>query len=186
MRFQRTGTTSAVSVEQQIRDSESRSARVAAEVERQLGCRCSETELRYRVQSNGVKQYVRQCTDCGKWSSALRQATLGTREMAGALPLDRSLYEAYRGKRNRLWQRLYDDERAESTEQFWAHYSAYLNTPGWRAKAARVLERDGHLCQACLRAKATQVHHLTYDHVFDEFLWELAAVCTACHERLHG
>jgi hypothetical protein len=29
------------------------------------------------------------------------------------------------------------------------------------------------------------VHHLTYAHVFNEFLFELMAVCDECHDRLH-
>ena len=33
---------------------------------------------------------------------------------------------------------------------------------------------------------ATQAHHLTYEHMGDEFLWELKAVCRPCHERWHG
>ncbi|MCK1357156.1 MULTISPECIES: hypothetical protein [unclassified Bradyrhizobium] len=34
--------------------------------------------------------------------------------------------------------------------------------------------------------KATQVHHLTYKHIFREFVFELIAVCDECHSRLHS
>ena len=36
-----------------------------------------------------------------------------------------------------------------------------------------------------MKNKATQVHHLTYQHVFAEFAFELVAVCDECHARLH-
>lgn len=52
------------------------------------------------------------------------------------------------------------------------------------AKRARVLLRAGRKCEGC-GEEATQVHHLTYEHVFEEFLFELIAVCRGCHERLH-
>jgi hypothetical protein len=45
--------------------------------------------------------------------------------------------------------------------------------------------RANNLCEGCGRRRAAQVHHLTYDHVFDEFLWELIAICDECHSRVH-
>jgi len=33
---------------------------------------------------------------------------------------------------------------------------------------------------------ATEVHHLTYQHVGHEFLFELVAICRECHTRWHG
>jgi 5-methylcytosine-specific restriction endonuclease McrA len=33
--------------------------------------------------------------------------------------------------------------------------------------------------------RATQVHHTTYKHVGNEFLWELRAICDECHDRFH-
>jgi hypothetical protein len=29
------------------------------------------------------------------------------------------------------------------------------------------------------------VHHLSYDNLGDEPLWELRAVCTSCHDKIH-
>lgn len=77
--------------------------------------------------------------------------------------------------------------RAERT----ARYHAYLKSPEWRAKRLMVLERAKHLCEGCLERRATQVHHETYEHAGHEFtggefLWELRAICDACHERLHA
>lgn len=65
-------------------------------------------------------------------------------------------------------------------------YAAYLVTPEWRERARLVMERANYLCEGCRKSRATEVHHITYDHVCAEFLWELYAVCGSCHARFHG
>jgi 5-methylcytosine-specific restriction endonuclease McrA len=65
-------------------------------------------------------------------------------------------------------------------------YNAYLQGDEWRAKRVLVLRRADWTCEGCGNARATQVHHTTYDHAGNEFLWELVAVCDECHERFHG
>lgn len=64
-------------------------------------------------------------------------------------------------------------------------YRHYLNSPEWAEKRAAVLKRSKGICEGCLAEPATQVHHLTYDHIYDELLWELVAVCRRCHEKAH-
>jgi hypothetical protein len=46
------------------------------------------------------------------------------------------------------------------------------------------MERDGDICQSCGVAVATQVHHLTYKHIFEEPLFDLVAICDECHEMV--
>src|SRR5262249_177304 len=74
----------------------------------------------------------------------------------------------------------------ERNDEWWARYDAYITSEKWRELRAAVMERCGGLCEGCRDSRATQVHHLTYGHFRHEFLWELAAVCRACHERVHG
>jgi hypothetical protein len=76
-------------------------------------------------------------------------------------------------------------EAKEESERWWREYNVYLLSVAWREKRAHVLERAGYKCEGCGVARATQVHHLTYKHVRNEFLFELKAVCDACHERAH-
>jgi 5-methylcytosine-specific restriction endonuclease McrA len=64
-------------------------------------------------------------------------------------------------------------------------YNKYLQSDDWKAKRGKVLERCDGLCEGCREAPATQVHHLTYNHVGDELLYELVGICDACHERVH-
>lgn len=68
---------------------------------------------------------------------------------------------------------------------FKREYDIYLKTPGWRARRAKVMKRANGICEGCLERQATQVHHLTYGHVFEEFMFELVAVCDECHARVH-
>lgn len=65
-------------------------------------------------------------------------------------------------------------------------YREYLKSDQWLHRRDLVLERDQYKCQACLCNKATQVHHLTYNHVYEEFMYELTSVCESCHRRIHG
>ena len=74
--------------------------------------------------------------------------------------------------------------RTAKQEEWWAKYNAYLCSPEWIAKRGAVLKRDSWLCQSCLSRPATQVHHLTYDHAFNEPLFDLVSVCKTCHGRL--
>jgi hypothetical protein len=68
---------------------------------------------------------------------------------------------------------------------FWVNYNKYLLTDKWQNKRLKVLQRDKYLCQACLTNKATQLHHLTYERVFDEPLFDLVSICVPCHDKLH-
>lgn len=76
--------------------------------------------------------------------------------------------------------------RQEQNAQWHAWYEQYLRTPQWLSRRAKVMERANGICEGCMVERATQVHHVTYEHVGDEFLWELRAICRSCHERLHA
>jgi 5-methylcytosine-specific restriction endonuclease McrA len=63
-------------------------------------------------------------------------------------------------------------------------YKRYMNSPGWKHKRLQTLKRDGYLCQACLKATATEVHHKSYLHFSHEPLFDLVSVCGPCHAFL--
>src|SRR5205807_4467434 len=65
-------------------------------------------------------------------------------------------------------------------------YASYLQSDAWREKREMVFARSGGLCEGCRLKRAVQVHHLTYEHLGNELLWELAAVCLDCHNMVHG
>lgn len=137
-------------------------------------CRHERAELRRWTLKNGAVHYVKQCLLCGEkvGSAVPHHLVRGT-----VADFDAALREDDQA----AWDRFYELRRAE----FWRWYEQYLEGPEWRALRAKALERDRGICQGC-GAHASQVHHLTYANVGAEFLFELIAICRACHERLHA
>lgn len=86
---------------------------------------------------------------------------------------------------NERRQRRYEEERARQDREWWAWYNRYLQTPEWRERRRRVMARANGICEGCGEREATQVHHLTYTRVGHEMLFDLVAVCDACHRTIH-
>ena len=81
--------------------------------------------------------------------------------------------------------RMEREQRQEAENQkWWNWFREYLRSPEWSRRRRLVLERARGICEACGQRQATEVHHLTYDHVGNEPLFDLAAICHACHEAL--
>lgn len=134
---------------------------------------------------NDTVHYGLQCQHCGKWTPK-KKAALSMVEIEGAIEYDEEISKRYwRQQMDSLAEQREQEER-QRKQEFFAKYSVYLRSEKWRNKRARVLERDNHLCQACLKRPATQVHHKTYEHVFDEPLFDLVSICDVCHEAIHN
>ena len=142
------------------------------------------TVVRAPVQGGGV-QYVRQCDLCGeKVGSPISQRD--RRAEFGEPPMfDAGIREAHRAARDGAVQAVHDWHSAAWGEQV-ARYHAYLGSDAWRSMRERALVRAGGVCEGCLSATATEVHHLTYTHVGNELAFQLVAVCDACHKVCHG
>lgn len=75
------------------------------------------------------------------------------------------------------------------------NYKEYLKSPEWQAKRKAVFERALKnaksnnrfgTCEKCgyqPYKPCLQVHHLTYEHVYDERLEELQLLCPRCHKE---
>lgn len=136
-----------------------------------------------RTHKDGSRHYVRQCDRCGRQAhQALPEPTAyalsGGKEPP---PLDEGRYKAWCSARR--------DEiavaEAKTKKLSDAEYNRYLASPEWAAKRKLVLARSRGMCEGCGVARATDVHHLSYLHRYDEFLFELLAVCRSCHLKLH-
>lgn len=64
-------------------------------------------------------------------------------------------------------------------------YHEYLNSPEWKEKRKLALERDNFICQHCKNATAEDVHHISYDKIYNEPLYDLLSVCRTCHHEIH-
>lgn len=147
-------------------------------------CEHLQTATTRRTISNGATQVVKQCANCGRAVSApLPHSSVPVVE---ALPeFDVSLLERSQARQREEWEsRRAENDSARAARH--DEYSAYLLTPQWMAKRLKALERDGYMCQGCLNARATEVHHTTYSHLGAELLFQLISLCSNCHEWLHA
>lgn len=149
-------------------------------------CSHSETILCKRKVGRGAIQALHQCKKCGeRVGDFISHSKLG-RISVHELPdwseeLFKNSREHLASQTQEAWQKL----KVKEIDSKIRDYDEYLNSPEWRKKADLVLKRDRHICQSCLENRATQVHHLSYFHIFEEPLFESVAVCPNCHERLH-
>lgn len=136
-------------------------------------CQHARSEFRRRTISGGSIQVLRQCLDCG--------LSVGnpTKQIQGAT------YPAWDGMLAEAYQSARQGARGESEQMFWPPYNRYLATDAWRRKREQVIERCGDLCEGCRSAPVGHVHHLTYEHVGRELLFELVGLCVPCHDVAH-
>lgn len=127
--------------------------------------RCVNATLYREVKSNGAACFVFRCEECGSRSSEIARDLIGP-SFADTLP---------------EWDRGKDDKFSKA---WWDWYDCYLESPEWKRRRDLVMERAGGRCEGCRENSATQVHHLTYENVGHELLWELVAVCRGCHKLI--
>lgn len=147
--------------------------------ERPKDCEHETTELRRRVVANGAIQYVHQCLTCGK---SMNQPVAHSKVRGNPPAFDEALEGEYIERRAAEFDAYHAARKAE----FDGEYGVYLRSPEWAKRRALVMKRCGGVCEGCMERPATQVHHLTYDHVGDELLFELVGICRECHEKVHA
>lgn len=64
-------------------------------------------------------------------------------------------------------------------------YINYLKSAKWRKKREELFKVRGKLCERCGGDNIIQVHHITYDTLFDENLDHLEVLCKCCHIKHH-
>lgn len=140
-------------------------------------------ELRRRKYANGIVHFVYQCLWCGASGRSIKKEQALEAGGAGAPEFDDGL-------RDRYWEEAREQRSAEweaGRQQRRDEYQDYLRSPQWRRKRERRLAMDRWQCQARLDGcveRATEVHHLTYDHRYNEPLFDLVSVCRPCHRRI--
>lgn len=135
----------------------------------------------------GGFQLRKQCMTCGCiQGQSLKKADYPNHqrfELTNKLRHDQYLDLRYKEGADRKAQYIaYFNKNRESAKL--RQYDNYLQSPEWANKRQLVLQRDNFICQCCLQPKATQVHHLTYTHLYNEPLFELVAICVPCHESI--
>lgn len=154
-----------------------------------LECSCKNTAIRLRTQRNGIQIYALQCLDCGRQIRAVSKNAPEVLEMPERMPFDDGLHTRWMEKQRELRAESAPAVEAIQTArqiERRADYQAYLLTTDWRLKRQAVLTRADNWCEGCRARQATEVHHTTYKHIFNEFLFELVALCSECHRRFHA
>ena len=145
------------------------------------------SETRYMRHCRQIK---RQCVTCGQsTSNALPHSEFTTDQIKSLPDFDNDLRDE--------WWKKSTQERKQGAEEIAEEckrrledrklfYLSHLSSKKWQAKRRRVIEREKNLCQGCRLAPIEEVHHLSYDHLGDELLFELAGLCAECHRKTHG
>lgn len=159
---------------------------------------CDHSRREFRQQTNTVGQqcFYWQCLDCNTYQQIARAKlpegiAIDDLQKVDRTPRINEWRAAYYEEDSRicgkydqlLEERLQEDRVLDSEARVF--YSDYMQSNEWYTKRELVLARDNYVCQGCLKRRATQVHHLTYEHLGVEFMWELLSICDECHSRLH-
>lgn len=150
---------------------------------------CDSPDLHHvkQIISGGGIQVKKQCKNCGQVTSN----PIGgfSKEDREKLPLLNAYLRDDRYEQTSTYTRqFYQTISEKRLEKKRAKYNDYLKTPEWKKKSTEVLKRDNHLCQSCLDAFATQVHHKSYqleDLSGNVPAFDLVAICTPCHDKIH-
>ncbi|MEP7348865.1 MAG: hypothetical protein ABI668_02810 [Sphingorhabdus sp.] len=150
----------------------------------QSDCAHPEYAMRKVKPSNGSWMYRNQCVNCGRPNGQwVKKSLIPNADVISQAPLDQlAAYEKQRySELKQIRQQHFETQAGRGN----AEYAAYLSSPAWKAKRQKVLVRANGRCEGCGENSATQVHHLTYQHIYNGFLWELVAICDGCHDRVH-
>jgi len=66
-------------------------------------------------------------------------------------------------------------------------YKAYLLSNEWKQIRIDLLTIRGNKCERCnKKSNRLQVHHLTYERIYNENQEDLILLCGICHQKAHG
>jgi 5-methylcytosine-specific restriction endonuclease McrA len=150
-------------------------------------CEHEMTELRRRVNKAGGVTIIEQCLRCGGYVSAVKKTSV--RHWWTLNKWDQALVDAWNCKLREYWaekSKAFEEERERENEDWWRRYHEHINSEKWGQIRLRRLKKANFVCEGCGVRVASQVHHLTYKRLGDEMLFDLVAVCEACHEKIHG
>lgn len=140
-----------------------------------------------RVAIKGGSEQIRmQCIICGEpLGSPVKRSEAGdiTRLRVGTT---QEQYEYAALRRKQVEQIKLKYFQIQSRPGYGSNeYDDYLLSDEWKAKRNAVIRRASGICEGCGQADAEVVHHLHYDNIYHEWLWDLVALCRPCHSRCH-
>jgi len=149
-------------------------------------CEHRNREYRFKILSNGARAIYNQCVLCGDKGPMVKKDLVPVDVIESMSEVDEGIIKTHSEKINNYANALNDALKSLEKQDRKEKYYEYLESPEWKHKRLKVLNRDRHVCQCCLEKTATIVHHLTYAHIYNEPLFELVSVCAECHEKIHN
>jgi 5-methylcytosine-specific restriction endonuclease McrA len=147
-------------------------------------CDHSANALRERILNDGGTAWYKQCLNCGRAASQAikRQPNQEIEKWDVNLV---KVFDDKIDKQKKALEKIFISRTAEIQTGSSRSYEDYLQSEVWREKRLLVLQRDNFICQGCLKVSATEVHHLNYEDVPNELLFDLISLCSSCHKRAH-
>lgn len=133
-----------------------------------------------------VERLLFQCKNCG--GIVNKNLPLSFKKYREEIrdELNEYRYEEWKNKIHFHYLSVKDDIQENN---FWnskrGKYIKYLSSEDWKKVRELVLKRDENKCQKCKTKNADEVHHLTYENLFNEKLEDLISVCHDCHKKIH-
>lgn len=151
----------------------------------------SGTKLMVKITSNGQSRYYLVCLGCGE-KRTVKRGELTSAQISKSTPYDdkliKSLQEPIKeirsaeiAKAESVYVEIAEARQAVQQDR----YNQYLLSDEWKSKREIVIKRCGGICQGCGINKVEHIHHLTYERLFDEMLFDLVGVCRSCHQKIH-
>lgn len=132
------------------------------------------------ILSNKAIQIRLFCDDCKiLLPKALKQSDYDLSKLESRLMSDYYDYTLKENQKVSEFLKLLKTDNYHNS--FIEDYIQYINSPEWREKRLLALERDNYICQIC-GVPAKEVHHLTYEHFKNEYIFELVSLCLNCHK----
>lgn len=149
-------------------------------------CQHQNVETICNILKNGTKQVREQCVQCGKpFGTPIPHTKIASIDSLrrGTVELQ---FEYDKERRNQLGE----IKKKHLSIQFrpgWgsSEYQEYLKSDKWLQKRGAVMHRANGICEGCGMTEPTVVHHHHYHNIYDEWLWELVALCRPCHNQCH-
>lgn len=139
------------------------------------------------------QQIRMQCLDCGRSiGNAIAHNKVHPETLAALQPFDEELRDSLFNQRLAS-QAVSNRQKAEdiaaqaqrTLEARKQQYAEYLKSERWRQKRRQVIDYQKGTCRGCLSAPIEEVHHLSYDNIGDELLFQLVGLCRPCHAKAH-
>ena len=143
--------------------------------------KCSSEQLhfvKYKIK-NGVEVLRKQCLNCGRLLTRSYKRNIVNN--FNSLPYYDASAKDKRGEISIIFANYKQNFFNKSRDYY---RNVYLFSDEWKHKRDLIMELYNYKCQEC-GAEATDVHHLTYERIFQEDINDLIPLCRKCHENKH-